>query len=90
MKNSLKTRDPMGEMKPLVNSHIPCDDIHGKILMFRARIGGALDVLIGFLNVFSSLSSNFQGFDLITWLGYVLVIFLGLNILKSDDLLSKR
>ena len=76
IKNWLKTRDPMGERNPLVKSHIPGDNIHEKI--------------IGFLTFFFFFASNFLCFDLMIWLEYVLIMFLGLNLLNSYDLGSKR
>ena len=42
------------------------------------------------MSLFSSLASNFLCFDLMIWLGYVLIMFLGSNWLKYDDLGSKR
>ena len=43
-----------------------------------------------FLSCFSLLASNFVTFDWMIWLRYVLIIFLGLNRIKSDDLGLKR
>ena len=59
-----------------------------KYLSFRAGTAGAYGVLeLGFLSYFlSSLASNFLSFDLMIWLGYVLIMFIGLNWLNYDDL----
>ena len=61
-----------------------------KYLSFGAGTAGTCGVLeLGFLSFFSFLASSFLSFDLMIWLGYVLIMFLGLNWLKSDDLGSK-
>ena len=58
-----------------------------KYLSFEAGTAGACGVLeLGFLRFFSSLASNFLRFDLMIWLRHVLIMFLGLNWLKFDDL----
>ena len=86
----LKTRDLMGERNALVKSHIPGDGIHEKYLSFGARTAGTCGVLeLGFLSFFSSFASNFLSFGLMIWLGYVLIMFLCLNWLKSYYLGSK-
>ena len=55
----------MGERNPLVKSHIPGDEIHGKYLYFRARTARPCGVHeLGFLSSFSSFASNFLSFDL--------------------------
>ena len=61
-----------------------------KYLCFEVVTGGPCGVLeLGFLSFFSSLASNFLSFDLMIWLRYVLIMFLGLNLPKSDYLGSK-
>ena len=60
-------------------------------LSFGAGIDEACGILeLEFLKFFSSLTSNFLSFDLMIWVRYVLVMFIGLNWLKYDDLVSKR
>ena len=59
-------------------------------LSFEAGIAGACFILeLGFLRFFSFLASSFLSFDLMIWLRYVLIMFLGLNLLKYDYLGSK-
>ena len=53
----------MGERNPLVKSHIPGDEIHEKYLSFGTETCDVLE--LEFLSFFSSIASNFLGFDLI-------------------------
>ena len=53
----------MGERNPLVKSHMPGDEIHGKIPNFWARTAGACGLLeLGLLSFFSFFASNFLSF----------------------------
>ena len=54
-----------------------------KYLRFGVGTAWTYGVLeLGFLSFVSSIGSNFLGFDLMTWHGYVLIIFLGLKLLN--------
>ena len=81
----------MGERNPLIKSTYLVMKSTKKYLCFGVGTTGACCFLeLGFLSFFSFLVSSFLSFDLMIWLRYVLVMFLGLNWLNYDDLGSKQ